>query len=106
MPGATSLGSRRDSMWCKQDARALLSRRDEGYYTIYTVRLPEGRPRRSTGFQPVRPGAWGWNEWKVSWSGLRAAREDGAMPPRGSQSVHRSEEAGNDRGAKGRRKVN
>ena len=52
-------------------------------------------------------GGWGWNERKSSWRTAETRRRrmthwsDG-----GSQSVHRSAEAANPRGAKGRRKVN
>ena len=52
-------------------------------------------------------GGWRWNERKGSWLTMETrSLEDGPKPGCGSQSVHRSDEAGNDRGAKGRRKVN
>ena len=69
------------------------------------IRLSRSHPTSKGEGRGVE-GDWGWNGRKVSWSGLRAVREDGAKPPRGSQSVHSSDEAGNDPGAKGRRKVN
>ena len=50
-------------------------------------------------------GGWGWNESKASWLRIESCAGGRRRPLRSSQSVHSSVEAGNDRGAKGRRKV-
>jgi hypothetical protein len=69
------------------------------------VRLPRSHPTSKGEGRGVE-GGWGRNERKVSW--LRSESRAGGRrkPPRGSQSIHSSDEAGNDRGAKGCRKVN
>ena len=51
-------------------------------------------------------GGWGWNEGKGSWPTTETrCRRMTLWSDGGSQSVHRSDEAANPRGAKGRRKV-
>ena len=51
-------------------------------------------------------GGWRWNVRKGSWLTIETrSGEDGHKPRCGSQSVHSSDEASNDRGAKGCRKV-
>ena len=51
-------------------------------------------------------GEWRWNVRKGSWLRIESRRGGRREPPCGSQSIHSSDEAGNDRGAKGCRKVN
>lgn len=69
------------------------------------VRLSRSHPT-SMGEGRGVEGDWEWNGRKVSWLRIESRAGGRPRPPRGSQSVHSSDEAGNDRGAKGRRKVN